>query len=143
MRSSGGWTGLKGFRKAGICVKGDERTLGDSDFVENMLKSAEETFEEKYGLKVRGYDFDRVVLRVAEVMGIRPGEVTALGKSPMTVTARSLLCFWLHRKLGMSTVEIAARLRIGQPTVSRSSIRGEKIARENQFELIADNRIKA
>lgn len=141
LRSSGGWTGLKGFRKAGIRVKGDERILGDSDFVENVLKSAEEAFEEKYDLKVRGYDFDRVVLRVAEVMDMRPAEVTAFGKSPRTVTARSLLCFWSHRKLGMSTVEIASRLRIGQPAVSRSSMRGEKIARENQFELIVDNRI--
>ena len=38
----------------GICVKGDERILGDSDFVENVLKSAEEAFEEKYELKARG-----------------------------------------------------------------------------------------
>jgi hypothetical protein len=38
--------GLKGFRKAGIRVKGDERILGDSGFVENVLKSAEEALEE-------------------------------------------------------------------------------------------------
>jgi hypothetical protein len=38
-----GWLGgLKGFRKAGIRVKGDERILGDRGFVENVLKSAEE-----------------------------------------------------------------------------------------------------
>ena len=51
--------------------------------------------------------------------------------------------FYETIKLEMSTVEIAARLRIGQLTVSRSSIRGEMIARENRLELIADNRIKA
>jgi hypothetical protein len=32
LRSIGGWTALKGFHKAGIRVKGDERILGDSDF---------------------------------------------------------------------------------------------------------------
>jgi hypothetical protein len=32
LRSFGGWTVLKGFPKAGIRVKGDERILGDSDF---------------------------------------------------------------------------------------------------------------
>jgi len=37
LRSIGGWTVLKGLRKAGIRVKGDERILGDSDFVENVL----------------------------------------------------------------------------------------------------------
>jgi predicted transcriptional regulator len=43
----------------------------------------------------------------------------------------------------MSTVDIASRLGVGQPAVSRSSIRGEKIERENQLELIAENRIKS
>lgn len=39
LRSIGGWTVLKGLRKAGIRVKGDERILGDSDFVKNVLES--------------------------------------------------------------------------------------------------------
>ena len=112
---------LKGFRKAGIRVKGDERILGDSDFVENVLKSAEEALEEKYELKTRGYDFDWAICRVAEVLDMIPGQVTAFGKSPQTVKARSLLCFWAHRRLDMSTIEIARKLRISQPAVSRSS----------------------
>jgi len=136
LRSSGGWKGLKDFRKAGIRVKGDERILGDSDFVETVLASAKEAFEEKYLLEVQGIDFDQVVLRVAKVMKVRPDQVTACGKSPQTVQARSLLCFWAHRKLGMTTIEIARRLKIGQPAASRCSKRGEKIARENRFELV-------
>ena len=73
LRSTGGWAVLKGLRKVGIRVKGDERILGDSDFVENVLKSAEEELEQKYDLKARGYDFDRVAQRVAEVMKIEIG----------------------------------------------------------------------
>jgi putative transposase len=142
LRSSGGWTGLKRIRKSGLRIKGDERILGDSDFVEYILKSAEETLEEKYDLKVRGYDFDRAVERTAEVMGMTPDQVTAFGKSPQTVNSRSVLCFWAHRKLGMSTVEIANKLKMSQPAVSRSSRRGEKIGRENKFEFIAEKRIK-
>jgi hypothetical protein len=42
LRSIDGWIGLKNFRKAGIRVKGDERILGDSDFVETVLASARE-----------------------------------------------------------------------------------------------------
>jgi predicted transcriptional regulator len=37
---------------------------------------------------------------------------------------------------GMSTIEIAKILNMSQPAISRSSRRGEKIARENGFELI-------
>jgi REP element-mobilizing transposase RayT len=136
LRSIGGWTGLKGLRKTGIRVKGDERILGDSDFVEAALASSKEAFEERYFLKARGIDFDQVVMRVAEVMKLTPDQVTAYGKSPETVQARSLLCFWAHRKLGMTTIEIARRLKISQPAASRSSKRGEQIEKENRFELI-------
>ncbi len=139
LRSSGGWTALKGLRKAGIRVKGDERILGDSDFVENVLKSAEESLEEKYALKALGYDFDQVVSRVAHVLGMMPQTVTGFGKSPSTVKARALLCFWAHRKLGMRTIEIAGRLKISQPTVSRLAQRGEKIARAEKLELLLKN----
>ena len=97
---------------------------------------AEEELEQKYDLKAKGYDFDRVARRVAEVMIIDIDQVTPLGKSPQTVKARSLLCFWAHRKLGMTTIEIGRRLNISQSAVSRSSMRGQKIARENQLELI-------
>ena len=85
------------------------------------------------------YDFNRVVQRVAEVMSMGIDEVMAFGKSPQTVKARSLLCFWAHRKLGMTTIEIGKKLNLSQSAVSRSSIRGEKIARENRFELIERN----
>jgi REP element-mobilizing transposase RayT len=136
LRSVGGWRVLKGLRKDGIRVKGDERMLGDSDFVENVLKSAREELEQKYDLKNRGYDLDRVAQRVAELMSMEIEQVTAFGKSPQTVKAWSLLCFWLHRKVGMTTVEIGKKLNISQSAVSRSSLRGEKIEKENRFELI-------
>lgn len=136
LRSSGGWTVLKSLRKAGIRVKGDERILGTSDFVVNVLKAADEKLDQKCELEARGYDFDRTVQRVAEVLGMKPDEVAAYGKSPRTVRARALLCFWAHRKLGMTTVEIAARLTIGQSAVSRLSLRGEKLAREIGVDLL-------
>jgi REP-associated tyrosine transposase len=88
-------------------------------------------------------DFDRVVSRVAEVLGLAADQVTAFGKSPQTVKARALLCFWANRKLGMSTIEIGKRLKISQPAASRLSKRGERIEKENRFHLVKDNGLKA
>jgi putative transposase len=135
-RSNGGWKALKGLREAGIRVKGDERILGDSDFVEYVLKTAKEKLEQKYDLKAQGFDFGHIVERVAEVLAMAPDAVTAYGKSPSTVKARALLCFWAHRNLGMTTVEIAENLNICQPAVSRLSRKGETIARELGVEFI-------
>ena len=52
LRSIGGWAELKEFRDLGIRIKGDERLLGSSDFVEKVLKQADEQLEEKYRLRV-------------------------------------------------------------------------------------------
>ena len=110
--------------------------------MENVLKTVGEALEEKYDLKARGYDFDRAVSRVAEVLGLPSDRVTAFGKSPQTVEARALLCFWAQRKLGMSTIEIGKRLKISQPAASRLSKRGETIEKENRFDLIGDKNLK-
>ena len=76
-------------------------------------------------------------------MKLSPDSVTAYGKSPQTVQARSLQCFWVHRKLGLTTTEIAKRLKISQPAASRCSKRGEQIEKVNNFQLIDIESMKA
>ncbi|MBW1900025.1 MAG: hypothetical protein JRJ20_00155, partial [Deltaproteobacteria bacterium] len=44
------------------------------------------------------------------------------------VQARSLVCFWASRELGMSMAQLSKRLNISQLTASRSATRGEKMA---------------
>jgi DNA-binding MarR family transcriptional regulator len=129
---------IRGIERRKIFRSVDDRILGDSDFVENVLKKAKEALalEEKYELKAHGYDFDWAVSRVAESIGVTLDEVTAFAKSPRTVKAPALLCYWAHRKLGMTATEIARRLKIGQPAASRLSRRGEQIEKELGLHLI-------
>jgi len=51
VRSIGGWGVLKSRRRMKIHIKGDERILGDSDFVEKVLSQASEQMERRYRLK--------------------------------------------------------------------------------------------
>jgi REP element-mobilizing transposase RayT len=135
IRSLGGWQQVKALRKAEIRFKGDERILGDSEFVEQVLKAAEDRLERRYAIEVKGYDFQKVVKRVAEMLNIDYRIVLSRNKDPQTVNARRLLCYLANQELGMTTVEIAHRLRISQSTVSRCSRWGEKMASENEFHL--------
>ena len=91
IRSAGGWSAVKAFRRSEQRVKSDERILGDGDFVENVLKEAQEDLERSYSLKATGYDFDWLVSRVAQSLRIEPKDVMAPGKYFRTVKARSLL----------------------------------------------------
>jgi REP-associated tyrosine transposase len=133
IRSSGGWSVIKSLRRANIHFKSDERVLGDSDFVERVLKAADEFLERKYQLKSQGYDIDKLADRVADIFSIKPEEIFKPGKQPVKVKARSLLCYWAVRELGFTMADLAPKLNISQPAVSMSARRGERIASENEY----------
>jgi len=42
----------------------------------------------------------KVTIRVSSELGIDPGTVQTAGKHPVTVKARSLMCYWAMRRLG-------------------------------------------
>ncbi len=136
IRSAGGWSAVKGLRRANARLKGDERILGDKDFVDAVLAAAEEQLEHKYRLAAKGIDFEKVVRRVAAVFDIKADELLSAGKHPPTVKARSVLCYWAVRELGMNGTDVAAKLGCSQSSVSKSAKRGEAIASENNLELI-------
>ena len=74
--------------------------------------------------------------KVAQLMDVEEAAVIRPGSYPNTVKARSLLCYWAARELGISTRELSKRLGISQPTASQSVRRGEKIVAEQGLELV-------
>ncbi len=135
IRSLGGWVAAKATRGKGDRIKGDERILGDGDFVQEVLRTTQERFERRYRYKARGYDYDWLVGRVSAVFQMPEERVTGPGRYPATVEARSVLCYWAVRELGMSTVELSRRLHISQPTASQSVKRGERVAAERKLQV--------
>ena len=138
IRSAGGWSLVKAMRHAKDHMKSDERILGDGEFAQSALDEARERLEERSRLKAQGYDLDKVTIRVSSELGIEPEQVWAPGKHPLTVKARSLLCYWAVRKLGFSATELSKKLGVSQPSVSISVKRGEKIAKTGQLELVEE-----
>jgi REP element-mobilizing transposase RayT len=137
IRSVGGWAEVKELKRQGYeHVMSDERILGDSAFVEDLLSQAHERYERRYELKRLGYTVDRIAERVAEIYGMEPDEVLSGGKQQRKVKARSLFCYWAVRELGMSLRELAKRFGLSPPAVGYSVERGEAIAREEGYGLI-------
>lgn len=136
IRSAGGWSVVKALRKSNSRMKGDERILGDGDFVETVLKEARESLMRKYAFEAQGYDFDWLVKHVAKLLNIEPKDVLTRGKYKQSVKARSLLCYWGTRELGMTTIELAKKLNLAQPTISQSAMRGREIAEGEGLKLL-------
>ena len=135
VRSVGGWSAVKSLRKAGVFQKGDERILGDGEFVEKVLSQAEEAFERKYRLKARGIDVGRIAERVADIMGMAPEAVWASGKQPKIVQARSLLCYWATSELDIRQAWLSRKPGISQAAVSLTVSRERRIVLENHYEI--------
>ena len=136
IRSAGGWSAVKSLRRANTRLKGDERILGDNDFVNAVLAATQEQLAHKYRLAAKGFNFEKVVERVATVFGIKTEQVLAAGKHPPTVKARSVLCYWAVRELGMNGTDVAEKLGCSQSSVSKSAKRGEAIASKYNFKLM-------
>ncbi|MFQ5874108.1 MAG: transposase [Dehalococcoidia bacterium] len=137
IRSLGGWAEVKNQRGKGQGpIKSDERILGDSDFVEAILAQANERYTRPYAWKRRGYGFDQLVAKVADIYQMDPPEVVAKGRQQRRVHARSLLCFWAERELGLPITELARRLGMSPPGVGYAVQRGEALVRVNNYKLV-------
>jgi hypothetical protein len=134
IRSLGGWEEVKKRALRGReRVKGDERILGDSDFVMDVLKMAEEKFTRSYELKSQGYDLERIEGRVCEIYGIESDDIYSRSRQKVRADARGLYCYWAVRELGYELTTIARRLGMSVPGVGYAVRRGEQIAKDNDY----------
>jgi putative transposase len=58
------------------------------------------------------------------------------GRYERLVTARSLICFWAVRELGVNMAFLARRFNVSIVAVSKSVKRGAEIAKKGGYELI-------
>jgi len=142
LRSAGGWLNVKALREAKIFYKSDERILGDSDFVESVLAKADEQMERKYALQAAGLDLDGLAEIVAGITEVKPSRIFSLGKDRRRVRARSLLCFWANREMGISLAELSRRTQISQSSISMSVHRGEQLVEREGYSLLNELKLK-
>jgi hypothetical protein len=119
IRSLGGWDEVKKMRLSGQDrIKSDQRILGESDFVSDVLSESEEEFSRKYRLKSLGYDFEKVVERVCILFQVEKDYITGRGRQKDRGRARDLLCYWTVVELGMPMVDLAREFDITPAAVS-------------------------
>ncbi len=138
LRSAGGWLNVKALREAKIFYKSDERILGDSDFVESVLAKAEEQMKRKYALEAAGLDLDELANIVAKITKVKVSRILSPGKDRKRVRARSLLCFWANRELGIPLAELSRRTHVAQSSISASVQRGEQIVEREGYSLLTE-----
>ena len=137
VRSLGGWSEGRNLRLKGQGrTKGDERILGDDDFVMDVLSNANELIDIRYKLKSLGYTIESLEQRVLELYQIEKEELYSKSRQKVRAEARSVFCYWAVRELGLEGTRMAKRLNMSQPGVVYAVKKGEKIVKTNNFQMI-------
>jgi hypothetical protein len=126
-RSAGGWQALLAMRRNKDYQRGDERILGDGDFVNEVLKASEEALAETTRLGQEGWTWEKLVQRACETKRLSPQDLKRKGRGNAISQAKAMLAdAGLHR-LGMKQKDIAEKLGVSQGALSqiyRASQRG-------------------
>lgn len=104
--------------------------------MEQVLKEAETEKERKHRLASQRHDLRTIGERIAESYGVKSSDIWTSGKKRNRVKARSLLCYWAVRGLGMNMMELSRSLALSPSGVSQAVKRGEKLSREGRFTLL-------
>jgi REP element-mobilizing transposase RayT len=136
-RSAGGWEGVLELRQAKEYWRGDERILGEGDFVNDVLRSAEEELTRKEELKRQGWGLNRLVKEVCEMLSVHPDALQKKGRANNLSYAKGLICYLGYWHLGISGKELAGYFNIARSSVSQAIQRGEKYVKERGVKLLS------
>ena len=123
-------------RRAKEYWRGDERILGDGDFVNEVIQSAEEEFTRKEELKRQGWDLARLVQEICLMLSVDPDDLYKKGRANNLSMAKGLVCYFGYYQLGINGKQLARYFGISRPSVSQAIQRGEKYAKENNLKLL-------
>jgi REP element-mobilizing transposase RayT len=124
IRSLGGWSALKAIRATGMRIMGDERILGRSDFVEKVLKAADEAYEKKTLALAKGMDLKALICAVAGHFEIDSDIVKSSSRQRTVSRVRSIICCLAVDQLMIRGAEVARQLNLTTSAVSKLAGRG-------------------
>ena len=126
IRSHGGWAAIQEMRSEGLRVHSDERVLGSSDFVETVLKKADEDLEKKTLALSKDMDLTHLIGAVSHHFGLNIKQIKSRSRKNAVARARSIICCLAIDKLMNSGADVARELNLTPSAVSKLASRGRK-----------------
>jgi REP element-mobilizing transposase RayT len=125
IRSLGGWSQVLSLRRVGGKVFSDERILGSSEFVNNVIADAEEKAKETLRLTLKISDLPSLALKVCEGQGVDEAGLRSGLRKREAVRSRRIFCQIAVKKMGYSGADVARFLGINTSAVNRLAVSDE------------------
>jgi len=128
VRSLGGWSKVISLRNGGEKQEYDSRILGSGEFVQALLREADEKLARQMRYKPGKTPINQVIEDLCAEAGVKIEELRG-GSQRRTVTeVRSKVAYRLNREMGISMAEIARHLGVGASAIAMA-IRKEESAK--------------
>jgi putative transposase len=131
IRSLGGWSQVLSLRRMGSKVFSDERILGSSEFVENVIADAEEKAKKTLRLTVKIADLAFLARKLCEGQGVDEVEFRSGLRKRQVVNSRRIFCQIAVKRMGYSGADVARFLGITTSAVNRLAVSDELPEVEN------------
>ena len=136
-RSAGGWEGVRLLKQLKEGWRGDERILGDGDFVNNVLKEYDEEINKKTKFKRAGWSLDKLIHHISSILEVEVKDIISRSRIRKISMARAVIAYLGYEELKLNGAEIAKVLRISRPALSEAIIKGKQICHQNPKYLIS------
>ena len=124
LRSFGGWLEVKEAIARGERIVGDERILGSGEFVDRVLKQAQEDFDWKTKAKWKGLDLETLIDSTTNQLGVKKELIYGHSKNRLVARARAVVSFLAVRRLNYRGTDVARVLQVAPATVAKCLERG-------------------
>jgi len=125
IRSLGGWSQVLSLRRVGSKIFSDERILGSSEFVKDVIADADEKAKETLRLTLKISDLPSLALKVCEGEGVDEAELRSGLRKGEVVKSRRIFCQIAVKKMGYSGADVARFLGITTSAVNRLAVSDE------------------
>jgi len=139
-RSAGGWMELLKMKRDKEYWRGDERILGDGEFVNAVLKQSEEEMKKEIIYKREGLNLEKVINKVCLMTSVKREDLKRRGRENNISKAKGLISYWGNKELGISRNEIAKVFGISGWAVSKLAGSGERVAAKENLKLLSSHR---
>jgi putative transposase len=117
IRSLGGWSKVLSLRSRGEEMEHDSRILGSGDFVQTVMRDAEESIARQVRNRGRR-SIEEIIVRMCRNSNVSEKEVISGNQSRKTAKVRAEIACFLNREMGISMAEIARRLGVGASAIA-------------------------